>query len=260
MKFIVLITAMLIPLGIFAQDYTGTVIDKSNGKPVANATVSTSRSLTLTYTDGVFSLKSVYPGDSIAVSCIGYKTYKMGISLSTPKLITIYLQQGNILLQSVAIKAKHDPKVDSVRLRKQFAAVFNYKAPTFYDMFVKINPYLYVPYNYIDAPNSTASIVSINVLSVISLLEKNKDHTSKLQKTLLNEEETQYVDRMFSKQKITTLTNLKGDSLLDFMASYRPGAKDVTKMTDYDMVVYIKQSYIQFIKTYNVNNRSPFTQ
>jgi hypothetical protein len=251
---------MLFPLGLLAQDIKGTVVDKESGKPVANATVSTTRLLTSTYSDGVFSLKGIYPGDTLTVKCIGYKPYKMGIGLYTAKTITIYLQPTNILLQSVAIKAKHNPKSDSIRLRKQFAAVFEYKAPTFYDMFAKVDPYLYVPYNYIQSTNGLSTLVTVDVLSVISLLDKNKDHTSKLQKTLLNDEETAYVDRMFSKQKITNLTNLKGDSLLDFMDDYRPSEKQVKKMSDYDMVIYIKNSYAQFLKNYDVSERSPFSK
>lgn len=260
MKLTIVFLLMLVPLGLLAQDIKGTVVDKESGKPVANATVSTTRLLTSTYSDGVFSLKGIYPGDTLTVKCIGYRPYKLGIGLYIAKTITIYLQPTNILLQSVAIKAKHNPKSDSIRLRKQFAAVFEYKAPTFYDMFAKVDPYLYVPYNYIQSTNGLSTLVTVDVLSVISLLDKNKDHTSKLQKTLLNDEETAYVDRMFSKQKITNLTNLKGDSLLDFMDDYRPSEKQVKKMSDYDMVIYIKNSYAQFIKNYDVIERSPFTK
>ena len=260
MKLPVLFLLMVFPLGIFAQDLKGTVIDKITDKPIANASVISLHGIATTYNDGIFSLKNVYPGDSITVSCIGYKTYKMGISLATPRTITIYLQQSNILLRSVVVKAKHDPKIDSIRLRKQFAAVFDYKAPTFYDMFVKIDPYKYVYNDYIFATNSTASLVSVNVLSVLALLNKNKDQTTKLQKTLLNDEETQYVDRRFSKEKITGLTNLKGDSLLDFMADYRPAIKQVKKMTDYDMVEYIKNSYGEFIKSYDPKEHSLFNK
>lgn len=110
------------------------------------------------------------------------------------------------------------------------------------------------------ATNSTASIVSVNLLSLVSLLsKKSNDPTSKLQQTLLKDEETAYVDRMFSKQKITTLTSLKGDSLLDFMDDYRPTIKQAKEMTDYEMMLYIKKSYAEFIKTYDASNRSPFS-
>ena len=254
MKFTVLLMSMFFPLSILAQNLTGTVFDKATGRPIAYASVSSSRLIISASADGKFNI-NVFPGDSIKISSIGYQTYKLAIGTTIPVLLTIYLQQSSILLQSVVVKSKHDPKIDSIRLRKQFADVFEYRNPTFYDMFVKIDPYKYVPYNYIDAPNSTADLVSINVLSVIDLLSKNKNPTSKLQRTLLEDEETTYVDRRFSKEKITGLTNLSGDSLVDFMADYRPDIKQVKKMSDYDMILYIKASYIDFIKTYDPKNR-----
>ena len=100
--------------------------------------------------------------------------------------------------------------------------------------------------------------MSVNVLAVASLLSKNKDHTTKLQQILLNDEETTYVDRRFSKEKITSLTNLKGDSLLDFMADYRPAIKAIKKMTDYDLIKYIRSSYREFMNTYDPGEHSPF--
>jgi hypothetical protein len=257
MKITGLLLLLLLPLGIFAQNITGNVVDKNTGKPIAFATVSSSKYIVSTSADGKFSL-NVFPGDSIKISCIGYQKYSIGIGVAIPVLLTIYLQQTSILLQNVLVRLKRNPKIDSIRLRKQFAEVFNYQQPKFKDLFITVDPYKYVPYNYIDAPNSTADIVSINLLSVIGYLERNKDHTSKLQRVLVKDEETEYVDRRFSKQKISTLTNLEGDSLIDFMADYRPEIKQVKKMSDYDLILYIRASYADFIKTYDPKKRLIF--
>ena len=73
------------------------------------------------------------------------------------------------------------------------------------------------------------------------------------------DEENTYVDRTFSKQRITELTNLKGDSLLNFMDDYRPTISQAKKMTDYDMVIYIKKSYADFINNYKHEKQSPFS-
>ncbi len=208
-----------------------------------------------------FSIPNIAPGDSLKITSIGYKTYKTGIELSTPKSITISMMPVSILLNEVLVKVKHDPKLDSVRVRKEFAAVFEYKRPAFKDMFITIDPYKYTPDDYIHAGNSTASLVSVNLLPLISLLsKKSNDPNSKLQQTLLRDEETEYVDHAFSKQKIRSLTNLKGDSLLDFMDAYRPTIKQVKKMTDYEMVLYIKKSYADFIKNYSAEKHSPFAK
>ena len=91
--------------------------------------------------------------------------------------------------------------------------------------------------------------MSINLLSVIDMLGKNKAPQSKLQKILLKDEEDDYVDRFFSPEKVSSLTNLKGDSLQNFMNQYHPDIKKVKKMSDYDMVSYIKKSYTEYRKS-----------
>ena len=258
MKFTGLLMLLLFPLGVLAQNITGTVIDKNTNRPIAYATVSSSKYIVSTAADGIFHI-NVFPGDSIKVTCIGYQTFNMGISISTFSALIIYLQQTSILLQYVTVKTKHDPKIDSIRLRKQFAEVFNYQQMKFKDMFITVDPYKYVPYNYIDAPNSTAQIININLLSVIGYLERNKTQTTKLQRVLLKDEETEYVDRRFSKEKITELIKLKGDSLTDYMADYRPELKQMKKMSEYELIVYIRKSYVDFIKTYDPNGRLIFS-
>ena len=94
-------------------------------------------------------------------------------------------------------------------------------------------------------------LVNVNLLSVISLLSKNKAPETKLQQTLLQDKGNNYVDQRFSKQKIATVTSLKGDSLADFISMYRPTISQTKKMTDYQMILYIKKSYADFMKTYD---------
>jgi hypothetical protein len=258
MKFPAILILMLLPLSLFAQHITGTVVDKSDELPVVFANVSSPSQVTVTSYAGTFALTNLNPGDTIKVTCIGYKPYKRVYKKAKADTVIIYLQQSSILLKDVNVKARHNFRQDSLNVRRQFSAIFDYKAPGFKDLFITRDPYVYIPYNYIDAPNSTATIFSVNLLSVIDVLSKNKAPETKLQKTLLQDEENTYVDRSFSKQKITDITNLKGDSLLNFMDDYRPTIAQAKKMSDYDMVKYIKKSYADFIKNYKQDEQSPF--
>lgn len=261
MKLRLILVLLLFPLQLLAQHLDGVVLDKVTHRPVAFATVAAANSITTTDAYGRFSIPNIAPGDSLKITSIGYRIYKTGIELSTPKSITIYMMPASILLNDVVVKLKHDPKLDSMRVRKEFASAFAYKRPAFKDMFITIDPYVYIPNNYINATNSTASIVSVNLLSLVNLLSKKSNHpNSMLQQALLRDEETDYVDRTFSKQKIRLLTNLKGDSLLDFMDAYRPTVKQAKKMTDYEMILYIKKNYNDFIKIYSSEKHSPFAK
>ena len=102
--------------------------------------------------------------------------------------------------------------------------------------------------------------MSINLLSVIDMLNKNKAPQSKLQKVLLKDEQDDYVDRFFSPERVSSITNLKGDSLQNFMNQYHPDIKKVKKMSDYDMVTYIKKSYADYLKSGSKQMASLFTK
>jgi hypothetical protein len=80
-------------------------------------------------------------------------------------------------------------------------------------------------------------------------LGKNRSPTTKLQQVLLKDEQINYVDQVFSRQKVVELTHLKGDSLQTFMDKYRPSAGAARTMSDYEMMIYIKKCYLEFEKS-----------
>ena len=51
---------------------------------------------------------------------------------------------------------------------------------------------------------------------------------------------------------------MQGDSLQDFMNTYRPTITQLKQMTDYDVLMYIKTSYADFVKTYKPGESSVF--
>lgn len=223
-----------------AQHISATVIDNITKEPVTYATVSTKKAISFTNTAGVFSL-NIGNNDTITISHIGYKTYKIATGNNLIPNI-IYLQPDNVMLNEVAIKSTRNYKKDSLSNRREFAKAFAYKAPGLKDIFVTRSPCVNT-----NRPNNTSELVSINVLQVISLLGKNNTPQSKLKKTLLRDEQNSYVDKVFSKEKVTSLTGLKGDSLQNFMFKYRLSINEIKKMTAYDMAIYIKKSYADFV-------------
>jgi hypothetical protein len=148
----------------------------------------------------------------------------------------------------VTVKAKRNANTDSIRLRREFASVFNYKGTSIKDVFITHDPYVYKWNDFITSTNNATTLLSVNLFSVLDLLNRNNAPVSKLQKTLVREEQYNYVSLVFSKQKVTEITHLKGDSLQIFMDKYRPSVADAKTMTDYEMMIYIKKCYAEFIK------------
>ena len=147
----------------------------------------------------------------------------------------------------MASQQKQKNKHDSLKLRKEYAAAFAYKAPNFTDMFIKVDPSYRSPFANFN-PNSTASLIKFNALSAFKLFSKKSKTKSKFKSMLTRDEETKYVDHLFSKEKVQELTTLRGEDLEKFMEKYRPSILELKKMTGYELVQYIKKSYAEFLK------------
>ena len=242
-----LILFLLLPFKLNAQTLSGTVTDFNPHLPIANVQVISNRATVLTDEFGKFSIANILPGDKVSFRIMAYETQELVVKkeLLNAK-ISIKLIAKSIDLREVNIKTNRNYKKDSLTLRKEFANVFAYKAPDFTDMFMKVDPSYRSPFANIN-PNSTASILRFNALSAFSFFNKKKNSTAKLKQTLLKDEELNFVDSRFSKAKIETVTSLRGDSLITFMQVYRPSYLAIKQMNDYQIILYIKKSYAEFI-------------
>jgi hypothetical protein len=250
MKWILTFSVMIICCHARSQTLNGIVYNTISRRPIENALVSSGHSSSFTNSKGAFSLTGLKTTDSLRIICQGYATYYF-VAGNKPKIDTlrIYLQPLSLVLKQVNIRAKHDYRKDSLKMRRDFAAVLAYKQPTVKDAFLTQYP-KDVPYDNITARHNTTAILGVNVLSVIGLLNKSNAPVSKLQKVILKDEGDSYVDRTFSKQKVMSITSLKGDSLQHFMDQYRQSLQQLKKMNDYQLGLYIKKCYDEFLKTY----------
>jgi hypothetical protein len=246
-----LIFALLIgySAAVYAQDLKGVVKDVNSRLPIANAKIITSKVTILTNSEGKFTVGNFKPGDFIAIRIMGYVTTEVTVD-KLGDTLRIYLKQDPIALQEILIKGKRNYKLDSLNLRKEYASAFAYKGPSFTDMFIEKGGRKndYVPS--FTNPRSTASLVSLNLFQVASLFGKKKVQNTRLKQTLIRAEQLNYVDEVFSKDKVQSLTGLKEEeALIKFMNLYRPSIVTLKKMTSYELTVYIKKCYEEFLKT-----------
>jgi hypothetical protein len=248
MKVIVTLIIILFASPAMGQQLKGLLLGDFTRMPIVNAKVTAGKNAVLSNPSGVFNISIPPHTDSIRITAAGYQPYAFKPTGGNGKdTLVIYLNPVAYALKQVSIKGKRNLKADSVRLRKEFGAVFNYKGPTLGNIFYnRPMPNMNIPDDHITAPNNATSIIGFDLLSVASLLSKKKDKTTHLQNVLLKEEASNYTDQVFSRQKVSNLTNLKGDSLQKFMDKYRPDISRLRKMTDYELVTYIKKSYAEF--------------
>jgi len=231
-----------------AQGIKGSIHDLNTGEFLTGVSVKTNDQITYSDTRGVFFLSNSKSGDTIIFSYVGYQQQ---IYINNQRLgdtLIIAMKPSTIAIDAVIIKGLSNYKADSLRFRKEYADAFQYAKPKFKDIFIPKKFSSNDNRSPFYAPNSTSSLISVDVLSVISLLRKDKSPQAKLQKKLLKQEEQNYVDYAFSKQKIQQITQLTGDSLQLFIQEYRPDVDALKNMTTYDLMFYIKTKYQEFME------------
>ncbi len=228
-----------------AQQIVGRVYDGQERLALEGVRVSVGEKVVFTDGSGVFRVPKTDKAQSIYFLKEGYRIMEVGLGMLSSDTLRVYLKLSEFILKPVTIFSKRSYEKDSIALRNEFAAIFNYKAPSINDMFVKrgidINQ---VPSH--QRVNSTASIIGLDLLQVAGWIGKGKNKTSRLQKQLLEEEARRSSDHAFSKEKVTHLTHLTGDSLQLFMETYRPDPVTLKKWSEYELFLYIKDSYKQF--------------
>lgn len=244
MKLFLVLLLTLCANRLIAQTANGTVLDAVTRIPISNAQIITANNTILTDTFGKFKLNNIKAGDKFAIRIMGYETSEIVFDGKIDTM-RINLKQTAIVLTEVMIKTARNYKLDSLRLRKEYAAVFAYKAPGFKDMFVNVDP-SYRPPLALVRPNSTASILKFNALSAFSIFGKKNKSTTKFKSILAKGEELNYVDNIFSKEKIADITKLTGKQLIDFMNTYRPSILTIRRMTGYELNIYISKCFLEF--------------
>jgi hypothetical protein len=232
-----------------SQKISGTILDSENKMPIYHANISNRKAVTFSDLQGAFTLAAIKEHDTLLISKDGFRTRAVILrEQRTGGVLLIYLSRIAVALKEVQIKAKERYKQDSLRIRKDFSNVFNYKPPGITHAFISRSAENRFGGFKDPNSNSTASIVNLDVLQIVGMFAKRKNSVSKLQKIMLQEEQNKSVDQSFSKPRISTITSLTGDSLLMFMNQYRPSAMEIQSMTDYELLLYIKRSYKKFIK------------
>ena len=228
-----------------AQQLNGTIVDKTNKRPLKSVAVSVHGLLVYTNFRGEFSI-AAGPGDTLKITCDGYKPC-IAILNKAVTTIDLELAPTSITLKEVIVRSNRDSdfKVDSLNNRAAFAKQFNYTGPKLSDAFKG------------NTDKQPGDLISINPLLLVAALTKKHSPEYKFHKTLLNDEHEEYIDRKFNRGVAAQTTALKGDTLTQFLIRYRPTYKFALKTTDYEMRLYIKNCYQKFVKE-GVVSSNPF--
>ena len=214
------------------QFLTGKVYKKSSTETLQSVSIHniTSQRYDLSEEDGSYSIQAA-PGDHIAFSSVGYKADTLTVTAS---LLTaacpIYMDIRPQELQAVRVGQYSNYQLDSMDRRKEYDWVYGHDN---------------TPRMAKDRQGGDGVGVTFNIFRNSSKQAKQR---ISLEKRLEKEEEEYYVDYRYNKDYVTKITHLKGDSLKEFMRRYRPSYDYCRKAANVDILVYINDSYKQYMK------------
>lgn len=214
------------------QFLTGKIYKKNSTETLLSVSIHniTRQRYDLSDEDGSYRIPAA-PGDHIAFSSVGYMADTLTVTAS---LLTancpIYLDIRPQELQAVRVGQYSNYQLDSMDRRKEYAWVYDHdNTPRFAR----------------DRQGSDGVGITMNIFRNSSSAAKQRIH---LEKRLEKEEEDYYVDSRYNKDYVAKITHLKGDSLKEFMRRYRPSYDYCRKAATVDILVYISDSYKQYMK------------
>ncbi|GAA3977707.1 carboxypeptidase-like regulatory domain-containing protein [Mucilaginibacter dorajii] len=236
MRYLMILVLLCFCLEGYGQKISGIVTDKNTGQRISGAWITTSNGTTISNMAGEFAVNASKLKDTLKVKMQGYKLYVLPVDASKVNTVAVALQQTAIELNQVNISARRDRVKDSISNRKDFAKDFASRPPKFSDI---VRPSLGAgPY-----PMAGVTIVPSQLIALLTYKHSN---AYKLKKALIAHEQGEYIDSRFSDERVAQLTNLPDDSLHQFIELYRPAIAQVKKMSDYDIMTYIKTSLVKY--------------
>lgn len=172
----------------------------------------------------------VVPGDHVSFSSVGYMADTVTV---TAAMLTggfpVYLDIRAQTLKTVRVGEFSNYQLDSMDRHKEYSWVYDHgNTPR-------------MEHN----RQGDGVGVSLNIFRNASAKEKQRE---KLEKRLGKEEEEYYIDSRYNKDIVTKYTRLKGDSLQQFMQKYRPSYDYCRRAANVDILVYINDSFKQYMK------------
>ncbi|TWF45096.1 carboxypeptidase-like protein [Chitinophaga polysaccharea] len=205
---------------------SGMVADQETKTGLPFVTIVNKRTMTgvLSNENGRFYIESL-PGDTLEFSMLSYTT-KLLITPGMSSTMDVYMQKRMFELQGVNVTGKGYKK-DSLAMRDEYGRYFNYHKPGAVDV-LKTLP---------------ANPITALTYLVPSKVRKRKEQ---FHEQLLYWEKEKFIDYRYSPELVGKMTKLQSPELDSFMHEYRPGYQFLNTASDYDLLLYIKQSFEEY--------------
>lgn len=167
------------------------------------------------------------PGDTIEFSMLSYVRHQMvasGISATQ----NVALKRQIFGLQGVNVRGRIYHR-DSLATRDEYGRYFDYRRPGALDVLKTL-------------PSNPITALSYLIPS------KTRKRKEKFGEQLQYWEKEKHIDYRYNQELVAKLTGLETPVLDTFMLVHRPSYSFLLSASDYDLMLFIKQSYAKFVK------------
>lgn len=209
------------------KNISGMVLERGTANVrIADATVVNlrTRQVTRTSPQGVFTIP-VAVGDSLSVNKIGYGPIKTVIN--TLEDIILDMQAGLEIETVVVTRSTRESELRSHLRDYERQGIHN------------------------GGHNSLGTYLNSPATALYNLFGRTPRNARRFEQYMNQELEATKVDRVFNKTLVSSLTDLEGDELQSFMDIYRPSWSTLEKWGQYDLMLYITNSF----KSWDKNGR-----
>jgi hypothetical protein len=230
MRCTLLVFLVFLTSQISAQKFlTGKVYNSQSKEVLVSVSIRniSGQKFDLSEENGSFRIQCV-PGDRVVFTFVGFwpDTLEIEEAMLSGDY-RMYLDPKPQTLQAVRVGQLSNYQLDSMARRQEYAWIYDHGKQSMVS-----NQY-----------KGDGVGVDINIFRNASSGDKQRE---RLKKRLMIEEEDYYIDSRFSRDYVTKLTHLQGDSLQRFMMDYRPTYEFCRKAAQVDILVYINDSYKKF--------------
>ncbi|WP_126244454.1 peptidase associated/transthyretin-like domain-containing protein [Chitinophaga rhizosphaerae] len=167
------------------------------------------------------------PGDTIEFSSISYvRTAYVAPGISATR--NVEMKRHIMGLQGINIRGRIY-KQDSLAIREEYERYFGYKRPGALDVLKTL-------------PSNPITALTYLVPS------KARKRREKFGEQLKYWEEEKHIDYRYNHDLVAKITKLESPELDSFMLAYRPPYNFLLNATEYDLLLFIKQSYERWQK------------
>ncbi|HEY4206880.1 MAG TPA: carboxypeptidase-like regulatory domain-containing protein [Puia sp.] len=224
--------ALLLSCPGFGQRFlTGKVLKTDSKEFLVSVSIEnkTQRRHDLSDERGTYRIQSM-PGDMLIFSHVGYRADTIVVDTSMlAGDYAVYMDPKPVTLRAVTVGSLSNYQLDSMARREEYAWVYGHTTPP-----------------RIERKRSGDGVgISLDLFRNASKEDKDRE---KLKKRIMREEEEFYVDFRCSRDYVSRLTRLKGDSLQQFMMHYRPTYDFCRKAANVDILVFVNDGYRKFMK------------